>query len=353
MKKIINIIFLICITLLSSSCFKKATEEEARLILHKHLEERYGESFAIGTMGIRATDQKMWYEADIIPAKYIGTPKEYDSYYSSIGTVRINRGILGQKLSKGGDIYMSNRLDMRASEFFQPKLEELFGKNVISVIKIRTREYIDNGDDFLKVLNHNKSLGARFYLTGGIYIFGQVNSDSDREKYREKIYQLVQYFKEVGVWDGIGLWIVVADERVLSDEFVENSGERWALENIYDDNPRDYSVMGRITVIKTEEYLKKRAEIMNRYSESFIKTSDENKLKIIDGYGKGAIYGENALGLAKLTYYNILLRMPLYSPQYIENQMWKDEKIKSYDSPNDVEFEEEIYYRGDTGNSDE
>ena len=60
MKKLLK---LFLITILSvvffTSCFESPTSDDARIILHDHLERRYGEPFAIGSMGIRATDKKM------------------------------------------------------------------------------------------------------------------------------------------------------------------------------------------------------------------------------------------------------------------------------------------------------
>ncbi|MGF6906264.1 hypothetical protein M2092_000793, partial [Fusobacterium sp. PH5-44] len=65
MKKIIKIFLILVLGLSSVSCFKKVTEQEAREVLQTHLQNRYGESFEIGMMGIRSTGKEKWYEAEI------------------------------------------------------------------------------------------------------------------------------------------------------------------------------------------------------------------------------------------------------------------------------------------------
>ncbi|MGF6907922.1 hypothetical protein M2092_002479, partial [Fusobacterium sp. PH5-44] len=55
MKKLLKIFFILIVGLSSVSCFKKVTEQEAREVLQTHLQNRYGEPFEIGMMGIRSS----------------------------------------------------------------------------------------------------------------------------------------------------------------------------------------------------------------------------------------------------------------------------------------------------------
>lgn len=97
MKKILKTIAIISLLLLTSC--GRVTEPQARQALHNNLLERYGEEFEIGYMGRRLDGKETWYEAEIYPAKYKGTPKEYDEYYHSSGSVDIEKSIFGEKIS--------------------------------------------------------------------------------------------------------------------------------------------------------------------------------------------------------------------------------------------------------------
>ena len=135
MFKKICILFLSMIFLISCG---KVTEQEARQVLQNHLQTRYGEPFEIGFMGRRSSrEDRVWYEADIMPTRYKGTSKEYDKYYRSVGTVRIYSNFLGmEKLGTGGDVYFGVRLNESTGEFYRPKLEEIFGKQVLPIFQI-------------------------------------------------------------------------------------------------------------------------------------------------------------------------------------------------------------------------
>ncbi|RGY56513.1 hypothetical protein DXA30_17065, partial [Fusobacterium ulcerans] len=102
MKKLFRIFIILSITVLFTSCGQEATTYEAKEALSKHLIERYGEEFEIGYMGRRSDGKEVWYEAEIYPSKYVGTPKERDKYYRESGTVNIKKGIFGEKLGKAG-----------------------------------------------------------------------------------------------------------------------------------------------------------------------------------------------------------------------------------------------------------
>ena len=106
MKKLFRILIVLLIALSFISCGKEVTSQEAKEALSKHLIERYGEEFEIGYIGRRSDgDDDIWYQAEIYPSKYVGTPKEREKYYRESGTVNIEKGIFGEKLGKAGDTY--------------------------------------------------------------------------------------------------------------------------------------------------------------------------------------------------------------------------------------------------------
>ncbi|AVQ29102.1 hypothetical protein C4N20_13735 [Fusobacterium ulcerans] len=328
MKKEIKY-FLVALTLLFISCGQKATTYEAKEVLSKHLIERYGEEFEIGYMGRRSDEKEMWYEAEIYPSKYVGTIKERDKYYRESGTVNVEKGIFGEKLGKAGDTYGIVKVNESAEEFYGKKLKELFGNNVLQVYDIWFNRILEDYsfENIIKVSDEERTA---LIIKGGIYIFGRVENDEEREWYRKQIYEFIQFMKETGTFEYVALWIVVADERVLSNEFIANNKDKEKLVEMYSK--------------KDKEFREQRAKIMKKYTKSYYETSEENIKKRVNGILKSQLYDTNgnAIGFARLTYYNELLVTPIYSPKQIRTNNWND-KIKEYNIGKDVEFTEEFY----------
>ena len=327
MKKILNIL-LITLILIFTAC-GKVTEEQARKALSENLVKRYGEEFCIGYMGRRSDGKDTWYQAKIYPKKYEGTPREYDEYYHRNGTVDIKKGIFGESIDYVGDTYRIVLMNESANKFYLPKLKELFGENVLPVLDINIAE-LSIYPDFLVEIKERMKAGGHPQIKGGIYIFGRVENDEDREWYRQQIYEFVQFMKQTGTFEYVDLWIVIADERVLSDEFVNNTVDKEKLLSLHNGN-------------KTE-FRKQRAEIMKKYSKSYEETPIENIRERTGNILKSDLYDTNgnAIGLARMTYYNELLVTPIYSPKLIKSKNW-DDKIKEYNKIEDVEFTEEFY----------
>ena len=65
-----------------------------------------------------------------------------------------------------------------------------------------------------------KEKGDRLYISGGIYIFGRVENDEDREWYRKQIYEFIQFMKETGTFEYVDLNFTISDEMNFSDEFI-------------------------------------------------------------------------------------------------------------------------------------
>ena len=329
MKKLFRIFIILSITALFLSCGQEATTYEAKKVLSKHLIERYGEEFEIGYMGRRSDGKEVWYEAEIYPSKYVGTPKERDKYYRESGTVNIKKGIFGEKLGKAGDTYGIVEVNESAEEFYGKKLKELFGNNVLQVYDIWFNRILEDYsfENIIKVSDEERTA---LIIKGGIYIFGRVENDEEREWYRKQIYEFIQFMKETGTFEYVALWIVVADERVLSNEFIANNKDKEKLVEMYSK--------------KDKEFREQRAKIMKKYTKSYYETSEENIKKRVNGILKSQLYDTNgnAIGFARLTYYNELLVTPIYSPKQIRTNNWND-KIKEYNIGKDVEFTEEFY----------
>ena len=329
MKKLFRILIVLLIALSFISCGKEVTSQEAKEALSKHLVERYGEEFEIGYIGRRSDGKEVWYEAEIYPSKYVGTPKERDKYYRESGTVNIEKGIFGEKLGKAGDTYGIVKVNESAEEFYGKKLEELFGNNVLQVYDIWFNRILEDYS-FENIIRVSDEERTALIIKGGIYIFGRVENDEDREWYRTQIYEFIQFMKETGTFEYVDLGVIVWDERVLSDEFRENKklrNEIIAARNTYKDN---------------KEFIKIRKKLMSKTNKSAENLTNKEKKEILDNYNRSQMYGENN-NVDKILAYNELLGIKIYSPKYIESQGLYHRKKSNYEKIEDIEYWNEIY----------
>ena len=268
------------------------SSERAYKELDNYLKNKYGEEFVINYMGLRSVNDKKWYEAGIVfPKSYIGTPKENDTYYWGKGFVNV----IGLKLEPG-DSYGKVLLNESANNFYLPKLKELFGENVLPVLDIKGGyDYTD----FQKELQVRNKL-----ISGGIYIFGRVESDEDREWYRKQIYEFVQFMKQTGTFEYVSLEIFIIDERVLKDDMINNTDILTILEN-------DRKKLTR------KEFFNLRNELLGKYPTKDI--IQKNMLQINKG-----IYRDN--GIIDMLYQGIIFYKKLNSPKYIENNNLENKK---------------------------
>ena len=298
---ILTLIFLVLIPNLG-----QVSEDKARVVLRRHLEERYGETFYVGRMGRRSSrNDKEWFEADILPLRYMNTPKERDKYYWSTGTVRIHDRWWGKKLGTGGDVHMVVRLNESAAEFYKPKLDELFGDMYLPVFEIHTR-YVEENGDFEVTARENISIGASFFVQGHIYIFGRINNDAERDAYKAKIYSFIDHMKETKTYEYVELFFVITDDRVLTKEFQENEELKSELadmgENNKDKNP--------------EIFRKERRKLMSRLPEKLnysISMKDINKFRI-EGTAEGA-------------YYSRIFTLYVYSEKFLDSRFIRKEQF--------------------------
>ena len=322
MKKLFKILIILSIAMSFISCGREVTSWEAKEALSKHLIERYGEEFEIGYMGRRSDGKEVWYEAEIYPSKYVGTVKEYDKYYRESGTVNIEKGILGEKLGKAGDTYGIVKVNESAEKFYKKKLKELFGDNVLQVYDIWFNRILDDYS-FENIIRVSDEERTALIIKGGIYIFGRVENDKDREWYRKQIYEFIQFMKETGTFEYVRLSFYIIDERMLVE------GAEKCFENI------KYKSKTRRGI--TEEIDK----ILNPMTKKYEILTKEEKERKLESFNKKNIDKEIR---------GILLLAPIGSIKYIENNYFTNEEIlkifgrkKLYDNLEDVQFKYEEF----------
>lgn len=292
--------------------------EKPEDILQKHLKNKYKEEFVIAMLGRR---EKI-YEAIIYPKKYEGTPRENDSYYWGKGFIR------GKK---GADTHGLVLLNESTNEFYLPKLN--IGNNVLPIFNLGpayTKNNFKEEIEIMKKSYKSDPTGNFEPISGGIYIFGRVESDEDREWYRKQIYEFVQFMKQTGTFEYVDLGIVIWDERVLSEEFRTNEDLRKAIlvaRNIMDDD---------------KEFIKERKRLMKQTDESMKKLTKEEKEQVLNNYRKSDIYGENN-DVDRIFTYNELLGTKIYSPKYIESQGLVHREKTNYKKVEDIKFWSELY----------
>ena len=300
-KIIKKIVLVIVIGILLNSYL--TSPSKAYKALDSYFKKTYGEEFVIKGIGRRRLKDREWYEAGIVfPKSYIGTPKENDRYYWGRGFAEIEA--FGFDV---GDSYGGVLLDESANKFYGKKLKELFGENVLPILKI-DGEY--KFTDFIREYSRVSKT-----ISGGIYIFGRVESDKDREWYRKQIYEFVQFMKQTGTFEYVDLDILVVDSRELI------SNPRKLLENL----PKNLPV---------EEWRKQRRVLMKAGNKEFNNMTQEELSEKINSINKSEYLKE---------FYGGLLGIKVYSPKYIKSQGLDNREIREYNSITDVKFDWEMW----------
>ncbi|MEQ3308836.1 hypothetical protein AAA294_15295 [Fusobacterium varium] len=330
MKNLFKILVILSIAVSFISCGRKVTSEEAEEKIAQHMYERYGEEFEVGYAmidGYTKGDRDVtWYEARVTPIRYIGTPKYTDSYYRAVGTVMVKKKMFREEFGITRDTYSNVMLKESANEFYGKKLKELFGENYLSVLEV-TGSYSDKSKNFEGSVKLTKEKGDRLYISGGIYIFGRVENDEDREWYRKQIYEFIQFMKETGTFEYVDLDIEVIDEKVLSENFKNNE----ILKNNLLENRKSWE--------KDEKDTKNYRDTKKLFLKE-IKVNSNEILKNINEINKSQIK-KNSLDWS---YYNLLLYTKIYSLKYIKSNSIKGEKEKEYNKITDIEFDMGGYY---------
>ena len=318
MKRLFKVLVILSIAVSFISCGRKVTPEEAEEKIAQHMYERYGEEFEVGYAmidGYTKGDRDVtWYEARVTPIRYIGTPKYTDSYYRAVGTVMVKKKMFREEFGITRDTYSNVMLKESANEFYGKKLKELFGENYLSVLEV-TGSYSDKSKNFEGSVKLTKEKGDRLYISGGIYIFGRVENNEDREWYRKQIYEFIQFMKETGTFEYVDLDIIIVDERALI------SNPKKLLENF----PKNLS---------ESDQRKKRREMMKAGDKEFASMTQKEILNKINSINK-AEYRDRFFGG--------LLYVKAYSPKYIKAQKLDNREEKEYDTINSIKFDWETW----------
>ena len=302
--------------------------EKPEDVLQKHLKNRYNKEFVIYYGGNRNDGRSKWFEAEIYPKELVGTIREYDKYYWAKGFV---------ENCKGGDTYGGVLLNESANEFYLPKLKELFGENMLPVLNV---EGYYEKTDFQEEMARRKELykkypeGKFFPISGGIYIFGRVENDKDREKYREEIYKFLSFMKETGTFEYVSLGINIADERCLTDYFKKN------IENL---------LKAKEKYKTSSEFIAYRDKIFKEAEKEFEQMSKEEKQKRISEFNKSSLLESDIDG------YGVIYHARILSPKFKDSEPRAQSKRKEYNDIKDVELLNTMkilymeYYRKEDG----
>lgn len=315
MKKILKV-FLLSLCLVISACGKEVSVEQARQALSKHLIERYGEEFEIGYMGRRSDGKDTWYQAEIYPSKFNGTSKQYDKYYHRFGTVDIKKSLLGEEIEYVGDTYRIVLINESANNFYLPKLKELFGENVLPVLDINIGE-LSIYPDFITEIKERLKNGGHPQIKGGIYIFGRVESDEDREWYKEQIFKFLTFMKETGTFEYVSLGINIADERCLTDYFKKNINNLLKAKQKYK---------------TSSEFITYRDNIFKKAEKEFKQMTDKEKYKRIEEFNKSNLLENDIKG------YGVIYHAGILSPKFKDSEPRAKSKRKEYNDIKDVEL---------------
>ena len=305
-RNTLKFIILMILSFFLLSCGKIVTEDDATKALSKHLLDEYHEEFEVENMYGTLTnlDGKVYYEADIIPSRYVGTGKYKDKYFWRLGQVVIDKNIFGEEIKYSTDTYGIVQVNVTANEYFMPKLEELFGKQVLPIFQIKTSIAANNGR-FLDTMKLNKHAT----IGGGIYIFTRIDNLGQKEIYREKIYSFIQHMKKVDLFNKVDLAFYILDERCLTERFDKEVGPKL--------------VEARKEIKTADEFIAYRKKLMATLDEDFEKMTEEEKLERIDRYDRLKMRDINGFDdeSNKMNKYSVIYHKAIYSRKFLEVEL--------------------------------
>ena len=315
MKKL-SIILLLILTSFFLSCEKQeqtqgqnpqyVTTEEAEIALGKHLLEAYGENFHMEVYDSITIDGDDVYRWKIFPEKYVETPLTQDEYYHAIGNVTIAKSILGERIKAIGDTYGGVYCNETLNEYFRPKLEELFGKQILPIMEFSSAYLADN-NHFLDSIKLIEELEDGYSIKGGIYIFGRVDNLEEKEIYREKIFQFIQYMKEKKLFEYVNLAFYILDERCLTERFDTEIGPQL--------------IEAREELQTADEFIAYRKKLLNTLDDEFNKMLEEDIFKKINQFNR--MYMRN-IYKNKDNKYSVIYHKTIRSKTYLEKELRLD-----------------------------
>ncbi len=246
MKKIIFRILGVAVFCLILGCSHYDPEKE----LLKHLKKKYNKEFVVlSSQSLPSREGNLMYDAEILPVEYLGTDKEADEFYRAKAFIRgRNRTIR--------DEYINVLAGESADNFYLPKLKEIFGENIFSVFTIegdcekediqeelarRKKIYEKNLEEYSK---EKYPLMSRDFdpLKIKVYIFGNEKDVKNKEVYREKIYEFIEYLRETNAFEHTILSINIIDDKSFEKNTYEIILEK-ETEKIKEENEELYNYL--------------------------------------------------------------------------------------------------------------
>ena len=294
------------------------TVPHIKMEMKEFLKKTYNEDFNVTVIPYAHDD---YYEGIIFPKRYEGTSKEYDPFYKTDIYMDIEKIPVIDEYKH--TVIMANYEDIQVKEGLEkglkPKLEELFGKNVLVALQL---EGVCKYGNYKEEIEYRKKKGKKKPLSGGIYIFGRVENEKDREKYRKGIYEFIQYLKQEGMFEYVDMVIKIYDERCLAPSY-EEVVKKLKEEREIQKNSTDYK--------------KAREKILATLTKKYSQMTEKEKQEKLNSIIKSNMLGEN--GWNNDFSYSQIYHRAIYSPKTIKtNYFLNDMKPLNYDSIDEVKL---------------
>ena len=333
-----QLLFVLFIIMLLTAC-GRPSEEQVRSQMEKYLYEKYGEEFVVDRIGMRSANEQKFYQARIYPKSIIGTEKEEDDYYYASASIDVNS--FGKLDKETGDSFDIIQFNDGIENYLLPKAKELFGDRIRikSDSKYKKNKngtfYWAFQNDFLeakKIVETDENY--RMELTIYIYIFNRIDSEEEKEKRREQIFEFIQYLKVEGLFEYLEMGVIFIDERVLAPSYSnygyelkygEKVKEEVEDKSVYMPSRKLREEMSKLLQIEidkmTEEELLKSMNVVKKGDLSYRGINKENAQ--MSSY----IYSELIL---EYKYPTALSKGILIRKKYIENKEIEIEKELEY-----------------------
>lgn len=325
---------LLSIFLLLSSLFLIQSKEveliDAGTALHEYLLKKYGEEFTIRHMYRRSFgENRDFYQGTIFPKRFQDTPFEDDEYYHNLGNVGLKKDKNGnERIDHVGDTYGIVAVNISGNDFLQPKIEELFGKKSLILMELEPGYVHNNGKfwDTVKV-NRERGDGNGPRITFKVFVWGRVDNLQQKETYRKKLYELIQYLKSHDLFRRTNMGFYILDERCLPPSFDKTVGDQLRK--------------ARNEKKTSKEFIAYRNKLMKTLDNEYNKMSESAKLLKINSYNRTDlldIIGTKAKR-NRFNKYSAIYHKGINSIGQLESSsLYSDYKRVKYDALTDVKL---------------
>ncbi len=220
-KRILKLLTVLLITITIFGCGNNVNK--VRNKMEKYLYEKYGEEFVVDRIGRRSANGQEFYQARIYPKSIIGTNREDDDYYYASSSIDIKS--FG-RLGKPGDSYDIVMFNEGIENYIEPKAKEILGDRIRIISDSKYKKNIDGTfywafqHDFLKakeIIETDKNYRIEVNLY--VYIFDRIETEEEKGRRREEIFEFIQYLKEEGLFEYLEMGVIFIDERVLAPSY--------------------------------------------------------------------------------------------------------------------------------------